>query len=1318
MEYTAPFRNKLIYVFQIDDPVHQGCLKIGEATAPDILGLQPNCEKLRDAAKARINQYTQTAGIRYDLLHAESTVYSLDGKICSFNDKQVHEILLRSGVKRKEFDIDGKANEWFCCNLQTAKEAIEAAKRQQSHLPSCKISKAKNPVSLRPEQKEAVEKTIRVFKKGDRMLWNAKMRMGKTISTLEVVKRMQIHRTIIVTHRPVVDDGWFDDFGKIFYEDDTNFVYASKNNGESDIVRLLRSDKHVIYFASMQDLRSSKRVGGTFDKNNEIFDQQWDLLVIDEAHEGTQTELGQAVIDALIGKTTGKQTKQLDLSGTAFNLLDKYDEETTFTWDYIMEQRAKQQWYEDHPGDPNPYEDLPRLNILTFSLGHLLEKYEDEDKAFNFREFFRVNNTGHFVHENDVKRFLDLITTADKATNYPFCTPQLRELFQHTLWIVPGVKEGAALTELLRTHRVFGAYKIVNVAGDEDDEAAYNDALTEVKSAIGERPEDTYTITVSCGKLTTGVTVRPWTAVMHLAGGINTSAMSYMQTIFRVQSPAVIAGRQKRECYVFDFAPDRTLKIIAETAKISAKAGGTTKEDRDILGEFLNFCPIIAANGTRMDKYDVDHMLQQLKRVYVDRVVRSGFEDGHLYNNVLLRLTQTELEKFAGLGELIGRTKASPKTQKIDITVNGFAQEEIEKAQREAKKKGNKTITAEEALQMLEAQRRKRQRDAAISILRGISIRMPLLLYGAELESEEEYITIDRFVQLVDDASWDEFMPQGVTKDRFSEFKAYYDEDIFAASAKQIRRLAMVADSFAVDERVKRISEIFHSFRNPDKETVLTPWRVVNMHMSDTIGGYCFYDQTFENTIDKPRLVDRGLVTQRVFENANAKVLDINAKTGLYPLYMAYGIFRHRLKTLRDLKTHDSLLCDITIDDEREVWNRVLAENIFVICKTEMARRITQRTLCGFGKTKTNTHVYKDLINQITIKRPEFIARLANGQIFKQIRNNMKFDIIVGNPPYQVMDGGAGASALPIYHLFVDAARNLKPLYISMIMPSRWFAGGRGLDEFRASMLTDRRLRKIVDYPISTECFSNVEIKGGICYFLWDMLYEDDCEIVTKENGKITTDKRPLLEVNCETFIRYNEALPILQKVKEKKEPSFAEFVSSQKPFGLRTYVQGRNKQSSKDVVLYANKQVAYIDPDEITQNRSWVNMDKIFISRSYGAGEGFPHQILNKPILGGKGSCCTETYILIGPFESSLIAKNVESYIKTQFFRFLVMLIKNTQDAPKRVYSFVPLQDFTDKSDIDWSRSIADIDRQLYAKYRLSADEIAFIEKTIRPME
>ena len=1314
MKYFSSLKLKLIYVFRINDAAHEGCLKIGEATCDDenVIGLAPNSKPLNEAARKRINQYTQTAGIRYDLLHTELTLYNRGG-LRSFNDKEVHAVLERSGVKRKVFDKENKANEWFMTSLDVVKRAIAAVKEGKDSLSPGEVAHGRSPIVFRPEQCEAIEKTEKQFRKGNQMLWNAKMRFGKTLSALQVVKDMDFKRTLILTHRPVVDSGWFEDFGKIFY-DRNNFAYGSKNNGESheSLERRAKADGlHYVYFASMQDLRGSELVGGNFDKNNEVFATPWDLIIVDEAHEGTQTELGKAVMAELVKD----DTKVLRLSGTPFNLLDDFKENEIYTWDYVMEQRAKHDWDKNHFGDPNPYAALPAMNIYTYDLGRLLKEFVDEDVAFNFREFFRVDKDGSFIHERDVSAFLNLLTKEDKESCYPFASKEYRNVFRHTLWMVPGVKEAKALSALLQRHPVFQHFHVVNVAGNGDEDEENRDALEMVNEAIGKDPDQTRTITLSCGRLTTGVSVPAWTAVFMLSGSYNTAASSYMQTIFRVQTPATINGRVKEQCYVFDFAPDRTLKVLAETAKISAKAGKTSQDDRKTMGDFLNFCPVISIEGSRMDKFDVPRMLEQLKKVYVERVVRNGFEDNSLYNDELLKLDDLELQEFDDLKKIIGQTKAMPKTNQVDINNQGLNNEEYEEKEK-LEKKPKKELTEEEKRRLEELKKKTKNREAAISILRGISIRMPLLIYGAELDDEDDEITIDNFAEKIDPRSWEEFMPKGVSKQKFNAFKKYYDPDIFRAAGKRIRAMAKAADKLSVEERIGRITDIFSTFRNPDKETVLTPWRVVNMHLGDCLGGYCFFDKDYEHTIDEPRFIDLGKVTEEVF-TPDSRILEINSKSGLYPLYMAYGIYRSRLK--------DSTISADTLEEQQAVWDKAVAENIFVVCKTPMAKSITKRTLVGFRKAKVNTRYFEDLINQIKNKPQNFIEKMAKGRSFWKANDNdnMKFNAIVGNPPYQVMDGGGtGSSAQAIYNKFVDIARSIKPRYISMIMPSRWMTGGKGLDKFRESMLDDKHIRVLHDYMDAHDCFPTVAIEGGICYFMWDKDSQGKCDFISHTNGSVISTERYLSEDSTDVVIRDAGALSILAKVKSSNG-NFSALVSPRNLFKIDVsclksdYAPSYYKVFGRfDGIRGLKFLKSYETKDE--RAKKFLGKWKVFVSKADGAagqlGNPVPARIIGKTVLGDPMTICTETFLAIGPFINENEANNVSKYTETKFFRFLVgtRKLKNmTQDT----YSFVPLQDFTETSDIDWNKAISVIDQQLYTKYHLTNEEITFIEKMIK---
>lgn len=1348
ISFENVFSYKLIYILAINDEAHEGLLKIGDATLKTdqpIEKLIPNCSLLNKSAKKRIETYTNTAGIDYKLLYTQLAVKKEKDKIdkkdklVAFRDYEVHNVLKASNIKPEKLV---KSREWFRVDLETAKKAIEAVINNEKNLLKKDI-KAHTPIIFRPEQEEAIDKTVKLFtstkkKEFSKMLWNAKMRFGKTVSALEVIRQCKFNKTIIITHRPVVDKGWEEDFNKIFYNE-KNFIYGSKK--DSSLKELIVSKKKFVYFASIQDLRNSKTVGGIYDKNDDVFDTEWDLVIVDEAHEGTTTALGDEVIKRLVKSNSSHNTKFLALSGTPFNIIDEYnDEKCVYTWDYIMEQDSKEKWSNNHFGDSNPYEELPKMHIYTYNLGELLKTKYVEDKAFNFKEFFRTwtgnikidlkpmpknANIGDFVHENDIISFLNLITKKDSQNNYPFATEKYRDLFRHTLWMVPGVKEAKALSELMKSHPVFGstAFKIVNVAGDGDSEEENKDALNLVKTAIKEAGTEGYTITLSCGKLTTGVTIREWTAVMMLAGAYSTSASTYLQTIFRVQSPCNMNGKIKTDCYVFDFAPDRALKVIAESVNISTKPGRINSEEKQkILGAFLNYCPVISLEGTKMKKLSTSRLLQRVKRVYAEKAIKNGFDDDSLYSDELLKLQNVDVEKFKGLQKILEQTKSLGKSKKIDINKQGLIDEEHEEISKRAQKKNKKQLTAEDK-ELLN------NKAIAKSILRSISIRIPLLIYGANIAFNED-ITIENLTELVDDVSWQEFMPKGVTKDLFKEFIKYYDEEVFIVAGLKIRDIVKSADNLPILERIKEITKLFSYFKNPDKETVLTPWRVVNMHMSDCLGGYDFFDEVHLEEISEPRLVNRGQVTKDIFDKKDTHILEVNSKTGLYPLYMTYSIYRYKLERLKAVKN------EISTEDENNLWIETVRNNIFVICKTEMAKYITNRTLLGYkqinlnSKIGINAHCFDDLLKCMTDKTDRFIKRIQRTSFWLNEGNEiMKFDAIVGNPPYMIMDGGAKASAKPIYNYFIESSKKVEPKYMSFIIPTRWYTGGKGLDDFRKSMLNDKHMELIHDYLTPEYIFSNTNIRGGVCYFLWNKDYNNEVDlirVVTHQNEKIISDiKRKFKIKEVDIFIRDAHAIAILDRIlKEKNIDFMINYISSRKPFGIdgnftesESFLSDKNELANIECYGKA-KSIGYIKKDDVKNHKDWISVWKVYMPYVNNIGTELNDDNQNT-FIGEPNSVCTETFLVAGAelnlnkYECIALSK----YLRSKFARFLHSLAKTSHHATAKTYQFVPLQDFSDESDIDWSKSIAEIDQQLYAKYKFSKDEIDYVESKIKPM-
>ena len=1380
--FDQTYKYKLIYVFSIPYETHKGLLKVGEATlSTDIKPneLVPNCRALNQAAKLRIDSYTKTASITYKLEYTELAIKLDSGYSFAFKDKDVHKVLMNSGVHKVQPN-GYSGEEWFATNLDTVKAAIKAVKDGKPSISSgaFALTETVGPIDFREEQIDAIEKTIKTFKNSNEMLWYAKMRFGKTLSALEVIRRIQYRKVIIITHRPVVDDGWSEDFKKIFFPGnsendyhyerktkDSNYIFDEKTDAENDLkIRKLDKDgAHFIYFASIQDLRGSTIVGGNFNKNNAVFDLDWDLIVIDEAHEGTQTELGDNVI-----KTLRKdKTKVLALSGTPFNLLNLYNDDNVYTWDYVMEQKKKTEWDLLHQGDHNPYADLPQMHIFTYDLGEKLRRFVSDEygtKAFNFKEFFRVwykgpncnrelpSNAieGRFVHEKDVKAFLDMLVKDDPESGYPYSTQEYRDMFRHTLWMVPGVKEAKALSELLREHPVFGKcdelgkriFGIANVAGEGDkyEEEHAKDALELVRNTIKKHQ---YSITLSCGKLTTGVTVKEWTAVFMISGSYSTAASQYMQTIFRVQSAGTIDGKQKTDCYVFDFAPDRTLKVLTETVHLSRKPGKSQHKKREAMGEFLNFCPVIAISGSKTKKYSVESMMEQIKQIYAERAVNSGFEDESIYNDELLKLDEIDASKFNELKDILGRTKASSKKKEVTVNGQGLTDEEIENLDDEPEDLPD-PLTPEEIAERQRIKQAKAARRRAIDILRGISIRMPLMIYGADVPIEED-IGIEDFVNIVDDESWKEFMPSGVTKQLFIEFTKYYDRDVFIAAGKRIRRLAAAADKETPTRRVIQIAEIFRHFKNPDKETVLTPWRVVNMHMSETLGGWCFFNENFDDDtssekkrLDEPRFVENDF-TLELFSEKSC-ILEINSKTGLYPLYLAYSFYKQRMEGMSD--------DDWEPEECQAFWEESVRDNVYVICKTPMAKSITRRTLCGYSDAKYNAHYFDDLVNMLKNKPEQFKKRVLKGSYWKKDVNEMKFDAVVGNPPYQdsvSVNNRQGA----IYNYFYDIAGQLSPRY-SLISPARFlFNAGLTPKEWNQKMLSDSHLHVVRYEPDATTIFPNTEIKGGVV-----ILYRDegidfgpignfipDEQLRSIINGFVHDEEHNLTSImyGGRSDLKFNDLFlqTYPQSVEDRIKAIQKEHPNVEK---LGPNEEYELKSPTLDILSYAFTDEAPSDPENYYKILGLVNNERVYrwIEKKYmeprypnrnnldgykvfitkASGNGQFGEKLSKAVVTGPNTSATPTFISIGNFATELEAINAEKYICTKFARTLLSVLKVTQDIVPSKWAYVPIQDFTDNSDIDWSKSIPEIDKQLYKKYHLGVKDIDYIEKNVLPME
>lgn len=482
----------------------------------------------------------------------------------------------------------------------------------------------------------------------------------------------------------------------------------------------------------------------------------------------------------------------------------------------------------------------------------------------------------------------------------------------------------------------------------------------------------------------------------------------------------------------------------------------------------------------------------------------------------------------------------------------------------------------------------------------------------------------------------------------------------------------------------------------------------------------CLANLSSDEVFTPPQTVNEilDLLPSSIWSDPKATFLDPGCKSGVF---------------LREITSRLEVGLRKKIPDIQERLNHILTKQIYGIAITELTGLLTRRSV--YCSKSANGHysictTFKNKDGNIRTERVEHTwingrcvfcsaSEEAYGRgtelethAYELIHKdkpeeifNMKFDVIIGNPPYQLSDAGDSTGSSPIYNLFVEQAKKLNPRFLSMIIPSRWFAGGKGLDQFRDSMLKDKRISHLVDYPVASDVFPGVKVIGGICYFLWERDYNGLCHVTTRMNGLVDNMDRPLDEFD--TFVRFNKAVPILKKVLAKGYDSLSGQVSRQKPFGMRTFVRPSGKGG---ITLYANKEVGKIEKSEVTAGVEMIDQWKVFISRGYGEGgeaRDYPRMIMGKPIVAPPKSACTETYIVVGTYQTEKQAQNLAEYLKTRFLRFLVGLRKNTQDITKDRFLFVPTVDMNK----EWS------DELLYKHFNLTNDEIEFIELMIRPM-
>jgi hypothetical protein len=1364
-----------VYSYILPDlPPNKGSQKIGYTGQ----------EKVHDRIRPQVE--TPAFKLKYELLWSGPAFF--EGGKESFIDKTFHKFLVKNGILKK----DDLGTEWFYFNGEPDKSKVLFDLFRKEGFAALQNDNSKIEYTLRFEQEEAVNKALEYFEKNEKgeFLWNAKPRFGKTLASYDLAKRLKATKVLIVTNRPAIANSWFDDY-EMFVN---GYSFISTADSLKNRKAITREDhiakepsKPQFTFLSLQDLKGSKYFGGNFDKLSWVADLEWDLLIIDEAHEGIETGRTKNAFDYIKRKNT------LHLSGTPFKALanQKFPKEAIYNWTYLDEQKIKQ--IEIVEGESGEHTDMPDLRLFTYRISQMITKQVNEgieidnetvDYAFDLNEFFKAKDK-KFVRENEVKEFLINLTTNKK---YPFSTPELREELKHTFWYVGNrVESVKALSKLLKEDPVFKDYEVIVAAGngesfeEETSDIKGNESSFEkVKKAIREHDK---TITLSCGQLTTGVTVKEWTAVLMLTD-IKSPSL-YMQAAFRAQNPYKEMRDDdlflKKSAYLFDFAPTRVLEIYDKFANgLNPKAvkGEITEKDRkNNIHELLNFFPVISedVNG-EMVELDAEKVLTFPNALAATEIVNARFMTNLLFNDsikgvfnfpkevedILNKLPEEKNKRVQTTKETLdldeARKVGDNKNTKINENTEIILGEKIFRANTERVVDNlitdktseissdeivkNVSLVAEPLIlkykevykaTQAETDEIKKQIQERVKVVAEEYISAEVRDSAALIQKIIETIEVDFVANKVSQKEDEKLEKVQKTKedeirDRLRSFTRTIPMFIMANSSKTeitIDNFDLEIDANDFEDLTSITKEEFHKLRdgfdyeeNGVRKTFQGVFNNYRFNASiaefrlkkDQLANYFTAEQDiFElipnqktNQIFTPKKVVQMMINQleehdaNLFKRSDSTFIDLYMKSGMYITEIVKKLYHNTREQYKS---------------DQECLKHIMENQVYGLAPTPILQGITQSYIFGFD-TENKISQKNFIQHDITPEAQKGVATQKLQELLN-INENMKFDAVLGNPPYQ--ESTDTNFAKPVYHHFIISAQKMNPNYVCMVHPARFlFNAGATPKDWNNKMLNDPHLSIAMYESESQKLFSGVDIKGGICVTLWNknklgsglggsfVAHTELQSILLKiKSGGFdniifpqTKTSKPIDKLfPTEVRIRpnYFEKFPEIFKTKSNDK-------SDIKIFGLQKGNKRTERYIAKDLI---------IDPN--------LNNWKVFIPKSNGSGS--IGAWVGKPVIGMPLTGCTGSFLQIGSFENTIDAQNCINYIKTKFCRAMLGTLKVTQDNPKSVWKNIPLQDFSNKSDIDWSKSIPEIDQQLYKKYKLSKEEIAFIEEKVQPM-
>lgn len=1177
-------------------------------------------------------------------------------------------------------------------------------KFDESHIPIKYTFERIETFEPRPNQKETINRFKKAYnEKRTNLLMYAVMRFGKSFTSMCCAVEMNANFVMVVSAKADVKNEWKKTVeSHIKFEGYSFLDSSSLLKSETIISDKIASNEKIVLFLTLQDLQGDE----IKTKHKEIFENQIDLLLIDETHFGARAiEYGKVLknkileqeekvlntqnskettLDELDSTIKTLNTKvRIHLSGTPYRILMNSE----FTNDDIIAfyqfsdiAQDQEKWDNENLNKDeskewdNPYYGFPKMIRFAFnpnkSSKKRLEDLKNSGFTYAFSELFRPlsivkdkENNLHkkFKYEQEIKDLLQVIDGSQSDDNLlsflDYDKIKDGKMCRHIVCVLPYRASCDALEELIKTSKFknLNFYEIINISGVDSDKV-YKDTDSIVNKIKEYEIQNKKTITLTVNKMLTGSTVPQWDTMLYFKD--TSSPQEYDQAIFRLQNQYiktykepngdVVKYNMKPQTLLVDFNPNRMFQIQEQKSQIynaNIESNGNSKlEDR--IRQELQISPIIVVNSNKIVEITPTDILNEVRKYSSSRSVFDEATTIAIDLDLLkYEAIKAEIEKQAKIGSKQGLQIEAVSGDGEDLDIEDEnVDENSQNKQKSKDTKKDDTIDYKGQFAMYYAR-----------------ILFFAFLTDSKIKSLEEIIT---------------------------EIEKLSDNQRIAINLNLhlsiLKPFQKHINPFVLSELDYKI----HNINSLANDTTLTPTQRASNAMKK-------FSRLGDSEIVTPELVTDMIMDILPAKNINdnTKFLDIASKQGefVYAVYKKYG-----------KEKADNFYSIPTSKTAYELTRKVYS--LLDLDINHIEQNYTSYDLIGENKMITD--------NQLSI----------NG-------DKLDFNIVVGNPPYQESDGGAGASAKPIYNEFVGISKELAPTNIALIMPTRWYAGGKGLDDFRDQMLSDAQVSQLHDFLKPEVIFPEINLRGGICYLLWDKEHNNNpTQVFTYKNDlKPKIDSRKLRTEDSDIFIRHGIAIEILKKINSHpKFKSFEKHISSRRPFNIDANIVKNEKfRNSKKglenpVVCYGKgKKVGYLERDEISKNIDWIDKYKVFTPRANNIGTELNDDNLNT-FIGNPNTICTESYIVVGVNlnldETS--ASNLCKYFTTKFARFQHSIGKASQDATSKTYKFVPLQDFTISSDINWNVSIKEIDNQLYEKYSLTKEEIDFIETMIKPMD